>query len=92
LVVAPDSESMEGCSTLGTDLPVFQCDYGKLGMQICYDIEFDHGWNELARQGCELVVWPTQSPQTATPAFRAMQERYYIAAAQELLHVWGEIV
>jgi len=81
LVVAPDSETMESGSTLGTDVPVFQCDFGRLGIQICYDMEFDGGWNELARQGCELVAWPTQSPQTATPAFRAMRERFYVVSS-----------
>lgn len=81
LVVAPDSEIMESGSTLGTDVPVFQCDFGRLGIQICYDMEFDGGWDELARQGCELVAWPTQSPQTATPAFRAMRGRSYIVSS-----------
>jgi predicted amidohydrolase len=81
LVVDPGGESMERGSTPGMKVPVFQCDFGKLGIQICYDIEFDHGWNELARQGCELVAWPTQSPQTATPAFRAMADQYYIVSS-----------
>ena len=81
LVVAPDSETMESGSTMGMDVPVFQCDFGKLGIQICYDMEFDRGWNELARQGCELVAWPTQSPQTATPAFRAKRRQFYIVSS-----------
>ena len=81
LVVAQDDGSMEGGSTLGKDEPVFPCDFGKLGIQICYDIEFDRGWDELARQGCELVAWPTQSPQTATPAFRAKSGRYYVVSS-----------
>jgi predicted amidohydrolase len=81
LVVATDSETMESGSTLGTEMPVFQCDFGRLGIQICYDMEFDRGWDELARHGCELVAWPTQSPQTATPAFRAMRGRSYIVSS-----------
>src|SRR5438128_12666288 len=35
----------------------------------------------VARAGADLVVWPTQSPQTAQPAFRAMQGRYYIVSS-----------
>ena len=81
LVVATDSETMENGSTLGTEVPVFQCDFGRLGIQICYDMEFDRGWDELSRQGCELVAWPTQSPQTATPAFRAMRGRFYVVSS-----------
>ncbi len=81
LVVGPDGESTESGSTLGREAPVFHCDFGRLGIQICYDMEFDHGWDELARQDCELVAWPTQSPQTATPAWRAMANQYYIVSS-----------
>ena len=81
LVVAGDGKTMEGGSTPGQELPVFDCDFGKLGIQICYDMEFDRGWQELARQGAELIAWPTQSPQTCQPAARAMQQRCYIVSS-----------
>ena len=81
LAVPSGSDSMEGGITPGTQVPVFQCDFGKLGIQICFDMEYDYGWSELARQGAELVAWPTQSPQTSHPAFRAMQNRYYIVSS-----------
>lgn len=47
---------MEGGATPGDARPVFNCDFGKLGIQICYDMEFDDGWAELARRGAELVA------------------------------------
>jgi hypothetical protein len=60
---------------------VFQCDFGKLGIQICYDMEFDRGWRELAAKGAELIAWPTQSPQRAQPCARAMAQRCYIVSS-----------
>ena len=72
---------MEGDITPGKEVLVFQCDFGKLGMQICFDMSYDYGWKELERQGAELVAWPTQSPQTSQPAFRAKQGRYYIVSS-----------
>ena len=81
LVVSSDGKTMEGGSSPGKELPVFDCDFGKLAIQICYDMEFDRGWQELARQGAELIAWPTQSPQTAQPAARAMQQRCYIVSS-----------
>ena len=81
LAVPEGSDSMEGGTTPGKQVPVFDCDFGKLGIQICFDMEYDRGWRDLARQGAELVAWPTQSPQTAQPAFRAMQNRYYIVSS-----------
>lgn len=79
--VAEGSGSMEGGVTPGKEVPVFQCDFGKLGIQICFDMEYDYGWKELARKGAELVVWPTQSPGIARPASRAMQEHYYVVSS-----------
>jgi predicted amidohydrolase len=83
LVVDPgtDTGSMERGSTPGKEEPVFKCDFGKLGIQICYDMEFDYGWKELARKGAELVAWPTQSPQTSQPAGRAKRGGYYIVSS-----------
>ncbi len=81
LAVPTGSDSMEGGVTPGKEVPVFQTDFGKLGMQICFDMAYDYGWKELARQGAELVAWPTQSPQTSQPAFRAKQGRYYIVSS-----------
>ena len=81
LVVSADGKSLEGGSLPGKEVPVFQCDFGKLGIQICYDMEFDRGWNELAAKGAELIAWPTQSPQTSQPAARAMQQRCHIVSS-----------
>lgn len=73
--------SMEGGITPGTEAPVFECDFGKLGMQICFDIYFDYGWRELARKRADLVIWPSQTPQTVQPALRAFQHRYYVVSS-----------
>jgi predicted amidohydrolase len=81
LAVHTASDSLEGGTTPGKEAPVFQCDFGKLGIQICYDMEWDYGWSELARQGAELVAWPSQSPQTTHPAARAIAHRYYIVSS-----------
>jgi predicted amidohydrolase len=79
--VSDRTGSMEGGITPGKEAPVFECDFGKLGIQICFDIYFDYGWRELARKGAELVVWPSQTPQTAQPAFRALHHRYYVVSS-----------
>jgi predicted amidohydrolase len=81
LVVSLEHGTMEGGATPGDALPVFDCDFGKLGIQICYDMEFAYGWTELARKGAELIAWPTQSPQTSQPAFRAKANRCYIVSS-----------
>lgn len=71
----------KGGYILGNEYPVFNCDFGKLGIQICQDVSFDEGWKELTRKGAEIVAWPTASPQTFKPAVRAALEGYYVISS-----------
>jgi predicted amidohydrolase len=80
-VAAKSSDVLEDGVAPGKEFPVFQCDFGRLGIQICFDIEYDDGWEALARGGAEIVVWPSQSPQTVRPAAYAMQHRYYLVSS-----------
>jgi predicted amidohydrolase len=72
---------LEDGITPGRDYPVFDCDFGKLGIQICWDIQFDEGWQALADKGAEIVVWPSASPATVLPAARAARHRYYVISS-----------
>jgi predicted amidohydrolase len=81
LVVSPEGRDFENGCTPGGDVPVFDCDFGKLGIQICYDMEFEYGWTALARKGAELIAFPSQSPQTSQPACRAIHNRCYIVSS-----------
>ena len=60
---------------------MFECDFGRVGIQICFDMLYADGWAALARQGAEIVALPTASPQTTYPAFYAEQHRYYVVSA-----------
>jgi predicted amidohydrolase len=81
LVAGVGRDDLEGGLAPGRDFPVFDCDFGKLGAQICFDMEFDDGWAALARKGAEIVVWPSQSPQLVTPRGRASRYHYYIVSS-----------
>ncbi len=75
------TDELEGGIAPGEESPVFACDFGTLGIQICWDIQFDDGWDSLAKQGAEIVAWPSASPATAQPAARAGRNRYYIVSS-----------
>ena len=74
-------DDLENGITPGSEFPVFDCDFGKLGIQICWDITFDDGWQALADKGAELVVWPSASPATALSAARAGRHRYFVVSS-----------
>ena len=72
---------LEGGITPGNAFPVFECDFGKLGVQICWDMSFEDGWLELAQQGAEIVALSTASPQTVRPASYALRGRYHVISS-----------
>lgn len=53
------SEMGKGVSPGPLDPPVFQTDFGIIGIQICYDIEWPEGWQKLAEKGAEIIFWPS---------------------------------
>jgi predicted amidohydrolase len=72
---------LEGGLTPGRDYPVFNCDFGKVGIQICYDIFYAEGWEALAKQGAEIVALASETPETVRPSAYAQQHRYYVVSA-----------
>jgi predicted amidohydrolase len=53
------SEMERGVAPGPLDPPVFQTDFGTIGVQICYDINWHEGWRKLRQAGAEMVFWPS---------------------------------
>ena len=51
-------EEVEGGITPGNDYPVFETDFGRVGMMICYDSFFVDPARVLAAKGAELILMP----------------------------------
>ena len=41
------------------DPPVFDLDFGRIGIQICFDAGFPETWQVLANKGARVVFWPS---------------------------------
>ncbi len=54
-----DVERYEWGIVPGRDWPVFELDFGKIGVTICYDVNFPEGFRILALQGAEIIFHPT---------------------------------
>ncbi len=80
-VVNPGSAEPEAGVTPGREFPAFDCDFGRVGIQICYDMAFDEGWRTLGGKGVDLVVWPTQWPGRVHPARRALENGYFVLSS-----------
>jgi predicted amidohydrolase len=53
----PTEGEIEGGVTPGRDAAVFETDFGRVGLAICFDINWPALWSELKAQGAELVCW-----------------------------------
>ncbi len=57
-----EGEMMGGytCGPIGP--PVFKTDFGIIGVQICFDMNWDEGWKRLREKGAEIIFWPSAFP------------------------------
>ncbi len=79
-VVLPDG-SVERGITPGREFPVWDLEFGRVGIQICWDIVFDDGWQSLAAQEAELVLFPSAAPTVPLLASHAHRNCYYVAGS-----------
>lgn len=49
--------AFEPTTSIGCDAPVFETDFGKVGMAICFDANFPEVFRRLSLNGAEVVLW-----------------------------------
>ena len=54
-----DYTQFEQGVTPGSNTPVFDMDFGRIGIQICFDALFPDSWTELSCKGARIVFWPS---------------------------------
>ncbi len=61
--------------------PVFQTDFGIIGVQICFDLLWDDGWKKLRDQKAEIVFLPSAFPGGQMVNAKAWQNKYVVATS-----------
>lgn len=74
-------EIKESISPGPSDIPVFDTDFGRIGIQICYDIEWNQGWEQLRRKGAEIVFWPSAFAGGTKVNAKAWTHQYVVVAS-----------
>ena len=59
VTTSTDYTVMENGLMPGSDAPVFDLDFGRVGIQICFDAGFPESWQALADKGARLIFWPS---------------------------------
>jgi len=79
-VTLPSGEVDEGTAP-GSDYPVFETRFGKLGMMICYDGFFPEVARALAARGAEVIAWPVWGCNPLLGRARAVENDVYIVSS-----------
>lgn len=66
--------------------PVFRTDFGVVGIQICYDVNWYDNWARLARAGAEMVFWPSAFAGGKMLNSLAWMNKYYIVSCTRFDH------
>jgi predicted amidohydrolase len=61
--------------------PVFETDFGKIGMQICFDANWFESWSHMKEDGAEIVFFPSQFPGGRILNFHAWRNNYYVVSS-----------
>jgi len=61
--------------------PVFKTDFGTIGVQICHDIQWSYGWEQLAEKGAEIVFWPSAFAGGKRVNMRAWSNQYCVVSS-----------
>jgi beta-ureidopropionase len=78
-----ESELKMGIIPGKSDPPVFQTDFGKIGIQICFDIKFEEGWNSLKDKGAQIIFWPSAYAAGQEISSRAWRHQVYIVTSTQ---------
>jgi len=77
-----DYTQMERGITPGVvDPPVFDLDFGRVGIQICFDAGFPETWEALARKGARAVFWPSAYDGGFSLEAYAYLHHYYVVSS-----------
>lgn len=64
-----------------TTPPVYEADFGRIGMAVCFDVNFPSVWQMLAEQGAELIIWPSAYSAGTSLQAHALNHHFYIVTS-----------
>ena len=79
-VCLPHGEVEAGIAP-GSDYPVFDTTFGKVGLMVCYDGFFPEIARELSNRGAEVIAWPVWGCNPLLAQARACENHVYLVSS-----------
>ena len=76
-----EGELKEGTHPGDEDPPVFETDFGVIGIQICFDVNWWDRWKRLKEKGARIVFFPAAYPAALQLSALALMNQSYIVSS-----------
>ena len=74
-------EEWEAGITPGSDYPVFETDFGKVGLIVCWDVQFPEPSRAMARKGAEILLLPIWGGNEMLAKARAIENSVFLVSS-----------
>ena len=93
----PTEGELESGIAPGSSAAVFKTDFGTIGIQICFDVNWHEVWRSLKARGAEIVFYPAAFPAHRMLSALAWINQYYIVSstrtrASRIYDISGEVM
>ncbi len=76
-----EKELQAGVHPGDPDPPVFDTDFGRVGIQICFDVNWWENWKRPEEKGAQIIFFPSAYPAATQLAALALANQIYIVSA-----------
>jgi predicted amidohydrolase len=74
-------EEIDGGMTPGSEYPVFDTDFGPIGMMICWDVSYPEVARKLAERGAEVILMPIAGGSELLVRARALENQIHLVTS-----------
>ena len=76
-----EGELAQGITPGNPEPPVFETDFGVIGIQICFDVNWWENWKRLKEKGARIVFFPAAYPAAVQLSAVALTNEFFIVSS-----------
>ncbi|MGH9427952.1 MAG: carbon-nitrogen hydrolase family protein, partial [Terriglobia bacterium] len=76
-----EGELADGTLPGDVEPAMFETDFGTIGVQICFDVNWWDTWKRLKQKGVKMVFFPSAYPATRQISALALMNQYYVVSS-----------
>ncbi len=82
--IHPTEGEMDAGITPGDpDAPVFDTEFGRIGIQICFDVNWWDTWSQLKRKGAKVIFFPSAYPAALDTSALTVRNQVFVVTSPQ---------